>query len=320
MPFITKLLSLASSNPTAPSSRTTGRHSISPKLRTFFGPPTPTDPKPPSPKATCPQQPPPALGVLESPQSAYSGVASLGSVEIVRRVSRGKVKRVEIAAQAKAKGYASVSVGTQTDDVIGEVGAGSVRDVLKRRSGLVWEMLHGGGAGLLFVASLGEMDGKGEGEEGLVNGSMPLTGALLRKLQRAIAVDAELQAVQKRGAREAAVLGALEERLRKRKEVLKGRLKELKGEPGAELDEEKLAVDKELVRVWEASIEAMDERLRGDERLERKRGEFESASRAALAVLALGLAERMLVDIEEVETAGSEVEFEQKYRLTDRLW
>jgi hypothetical protein len=85
------------------------------------------------------------------------------------------------------------------------------------------------------------------------------------------------------------------------------------------LDEEKSAVDKELVRVWEASIDTMDERLKIEERLEKKREEFELVARGALSVLALGLAERMLVDVvQDREMRGSEVEFEMRYRLVER--
>jgi hypothetical protein len=149
--------------------------------------------------------------------------------------------------------------------------------------------------------------------------SLPLTGNLLLKLQQAIAVDAELQACQKRTAREIATLNTYHESLRNRKEMLKERLEALKTLPNYDLNEEKLAVDKELVRVWEASIDTMDERLKSEERLEKKRDEFEQVARLALSVLALGLAERMLVDVVDGrERADSEVEFEMRYRLSDR--
>ena len=149
--------------------------------------------------------------------------------------------------------------------------------------------------------------------------SLPLTGNLLLKLQQAIAVDAELQACQKRTAREIATLNAYHENLRNRKETLKEQLEALKTVPNYDLNEEKLAVDKELVHVWEASIDTMDERLKSEERLEKKRDEFEQVAQLALSVLALGLAERMLVDvIDGRERADSEVEFEMRYRLAER--
>lgn len=277
--------------------------SISPKLRTFFGP----------------QSPRTKLGVLESPQSpesAYSGVALMGNVEIVRRVSKGKVKRIELS---QVQTYDSASAGTQTDE---RAVADSVKDMLKRRSGLAksgWEMLHSGDAGLLFLGSGFSTDGKDLKETSALDAGLPLTGNLLLKLQQAIAVDAELQACQKRTTRELATLNAYHENLRKRKETLKQQLEELKKMPNYELDEEKLAVDKELVRVWEASIDTMDERLKIEERLEKKRDEFEQVARLALSMLALGLAERMLVDVvDQRERANSEIEFEMRYHMAER--
>lgn len=290
-------------DPASPSARST--QSISPKLRTFFGPPQ-------SPKAK--------LGMLESPkspESAYSGVALLGDVDIVRRVSKGKVKRIELS---QVHTYESTSAGTQMED---RAVADDVIDMLKRRSGLAksgWEWLHSGDAGLLFMSSTAEQ--KRTRDTDLLSDtdtSLPLTGNLLLKLQQAIAVDAELQACQKRTAREIATLNAYHENLRNRKEMLKERLEALKIMPNFDLNEEKLAVDKELVRVWEASIDTMDERLKSEERLEKKRDEFERVARLALSLLALGLAERMLVDVVDGgERAGSEVEFEMRYRLAER--
>lgn len=238
----------------------------------------------------------------------------MGDVEIVRRVSKGKVKRIELS---QAHTYDSASAGTQTDE------RANVKDLLKRRSGLAksrWEWLHSGDAGLLFMSCTAEQ--KKERDEDAMNDvetSLPLTGNLLLKIQQAIAVDAELQACQKRTARETATLVTYNENLRKRKETLKERLEQLKTMPDYDLDEEKLAVDKELVRVWEASIDTMDERLKSEERLEKKRDEFEQVARLALSVLALGLAERMLVDVVDArERVGSEVEFEMRYRLAER--
>ena len=223
-------------DPASPSARST--QSISPKLRTFFGPP---------------QSPKVKLGVLESPkspESAYSGVALLGDVEIVRRVSKGKVKRIELS---QVHTYESTSAGTQTEK---RAVAHNVKDMLKRRSGLAksgWEWLHSGGAGLLFMSNTAEQRKSiGEGNTAQdTDASLPLTGNLLLKLQQAIAVDAELQACQKRTAREIATLNAYHENLRNRKEMLKEQLEALKTIPNYDLNEEKLAVDKELVRVWE---------------------------------------------------------------------
>ena len=254
----------------------------------------------------------------KSPESAYSGVALLGDVEIVRRVSKGKVKRIELS---QVHSYESASAGTQTEE---SAVADNVKDMLKRRSSLAksgWEWLHSGDAGLLFMSSTAEQKKLSRESAALHDSQMnlPLTGNLLLKLQQAIAVDAELQACQKHTAREIATLNAYHESLRKRKETLKEQLEALKTTPNYELDEEKLAVDKELVRVWEASIDTMDERLRSEERLEKKRDEFEQVARLALSVLALGLAERMLVDVVDGrERAGSEVEFEMRYRLAER--
>jgi hypothetical protein len=289
-------------NPNSPSARST--QSISPKLRTFFGP----------------QSPKLKLGVLESPkspESAYSGVALLGDVEIVRRVSKGKVKRIELS---QIHTHETASTGTQTEE---RAVADDVKDLLKRRSGLAksgWEWLHSGDAGLLFMSSTAEQEKSRETDVlSDAEASLPLTGNLLLKLQQAIAVDAELQACQKRTAREIATLNAYHESLRKRKETLKEQLEGLKLMPNYDLNEEKLAVDKELVRVWEASIDTMDERLKSEERLEKKRDEFEQVARLALSVLALGLAERMLVDVVDgKERADSEVEFEMRYRLSER--
>lgn len=287
-------------NPNSRGARST--QSISPKLRTFFGP----------------QSPKVKLGVLESPkspESAYSGVALLGDVEIVRRVSKGKVKKIELS---HVHTYETASAGTQTEE---RAIADNVKDMLKRRSGLAksgWEWLHSEDAGLLFMSSTAEQKMSSR-EADLLNGtetSLPLTGNLLLKLQQAIAVDAELQACQKRTARETATLNAYHEGLRKRKETLKDQLEALKTMPNYDLNEEKLAVDKELVRVWEASIDTMDERLKSEERLEKKRDDFEQVARLALSVLVLGLAERMLVDVVDGrERANSEVEFEMRYRL-----
>jgi hypothetical protein len=286
----------------SPSVRST--QSISPKLRTFFGP----------------QSPKTKLGVLESPkspESAYSGVALLGDVEIVRRVSKGKVKRIELT---QVHTYGSATAGTQTEE---RAVADDVKDMLKRRSGLAksgWEWLHSGDAGLLFMSSTADQKRSTQGNTPHdTESSLPLTGNLLLKLQQAIAVDAELQACQKRTAKEIATLNAYHESLRNRKEMLKEQLEALKTLPNYDLNEEKLAVDKELVRVWEASIDTIDERLKSEERLEKKRDEFEQVARLALSVLALGLAERMLVDVVDGrERAGSEVEFEMRYRLSDR--
>ena len=293
----------------SPGERST--QSISPKLRTFF------DPLSPRSTATAAAT---RLGVLESPKSpdsAYSGVALLGDVEIVRRVSKGKVKKIELTP---VKAYESISAGTQTDDV--DVIA-DVKNMLKRRFGLAkreWEMLHSGDAGLLFMSNTAE--DKTSKESPTVNdknASLPLTGNLLLKLQQAIAVDAELQACQKRTTRELATLSTHHETLHRRKEALKLQLEDLKTQPNYDLNEEKLEVDKALVRVWESSIDATDERLKCEERLEKKREEFEDVARAALAVLALGLIERGLVDVDGGrERKGSEVEFEMKYRLADR--
>jgi hypothetical protein len=289
-------------HPTSPSARLTP--SILPELRTFFGP----------------QSPKLRLGVLESPkspESAYSGVALLGDVEIIRRVSKGKVKRIELS---QVHTYETASAGTQTEE---RAVADNVKDLLKRRSGLAksgWEWLHSGDVGLLFMSSTAEQK-KSRGTDVLhdTETSLPLTGNLLLKLQQAIAVDAELQACQKRTAREIATLNAYHESLRKRKETLKEQLEGLKLMPNYDLDEEKSAVDKELVRVWEASIDTMDKRLKSEERLETKRDEFEQVARLALSVLVLGLAERMLVDVVDGrERADSEVEFDMRYRLPER--
>lgn len=241
-------------------------------------------------------------------------------MEIVRRVSRGKVKRVDVARGSGGGGrYVSRSVGTQTEGL--GVGDGLVGRGSRRKSAVLaregWEMLHTADVGLLFMAS----PGVGEGGDGQEEGKdvLPLTGNLLRKLQQAIAADAALQACQKRTAREIATLNTHQENLRKRKEVLKERLELLKDQRVSDFDEEKVTVDKELVRVWEASIETMDERLRCDERLERSREAFERVARAALAVLALGLAERMLVDVVEEDgkgRRGSEMEVGKRWRLS----
>lgn len=248
----------------SPRSPQTPRHlrtSLSPKLRTFFGPY--------SPKAK--------LGVLESPkspespESAYSGIALFGDVEVVRRVSKGKLKRIELT---KVHTYESASAGTQTED---QGRASIVREALKRRSGLAWEMLHSGDAGLLFMTNPTKSEEPTtEGNGSVENTALPLTGNLLLKLQQAIAGDADLQACQKRTTREIATLNSYQENLRKRKETLKDRLEELKTAPNYDLNDEKSDVDKQLVRVWEASIETMDERLRCEERLEKKRDEFEA--------------------------------------------
>lgn len=281
--------------------------SISPKLRTFFEPQTPTNTN-----MT-------AVGVLESPhspESAYSGVVTQAfDVEIVRRVSKGKVKRIELT---KVNTYESACIGTQTEDYGARAGK-----ALKRKSGLAkreWEMLHSSDAGLLFMTSPTKQEQSNEHwqAEGyfIEDTALLMTGNLLLKLEKAIAADAELQSCQKRTTREISTLITYQENLRKRKEVLKDQLQQLKGMPDSELDEEKLAVDKELMRVWEASIDAMDERLRSEERLEKKRDAFELIAKAALAVLALGLKERGLVDRVDSsrERAASEVEFEQRYR------
>jgi hypothetical protein len=296
----------------SPSARST--QSISPKLRLFY------DPLSPNTKNKLAVHP--KLGVLESPktpESTYSG-AVIHNAKELRRVSKGEIKKLDIS---HTKSYESAAAGTQTDE---RAVADNVKEMLKRRSGLAksgWEWLHSGDAGLLFMSNGTTADQKRSKETTALpdaDTNLPLTGNLLLKLQQAIAVDAELQACQKRTAREIATLNAYHENLRKRKETLKGRLEHFKTTtPNYDLDEEKSAVDKELVRVWEASIDTMDERLKIEEMLEKKREEFELVARGALSVLALGLAERMLVDVVKGrERRGSEVEFEMRYRLAER--
>ena len=306
--------------------------SISPKLCTFFDfePITPSPTKPTyTPYRPANPTPHTALGVLDSPQSpesVHSGVAGqILDVEIVRRVSKGKVKRIELA---KVKTYEAACAGTQTSSEDVSVGA-RAKTLLQGPSLLAWngwEMLHSGDAGLLFMGSGGPaktLDPLGGGRRRAKDSSspsssaLPLTGTLLLKLQRAIAADASLQVCQKRTAREIATLNSHQENLRKRKDALKARLQELKSLPAYELDDEKVAVDKELVRVWEASIDTMDEGLRSEERSEVMRDAVEGLARGALAVLALRLRERGLLDVVDgqVGRRGSEVEFEGRYRL-----
>jgi hypothetical protein len=314
--------------------------SISPKLRTFFDfePITPSPTKPyhttttttshPAAAAVATPTGTKALGVLDSPNSPasnYSGVvARVLDVEIVRRVSRGKVKRVEVTRVAAA--YESACAGTQT--VPEDVGARVKRMMLEGHStGLLaksgWEVLHSADAGILFMGSPVEKANgslaRGKSVEDLAS-SLPMTGNLLLKLQRAIAADADLLSTRRRTVREIATLTSYQENLRKRKDALKEQLQTFKSIPDAEMDfGEKAAVEKGLVRVWEASIDTMDERLRSEERLEVCREGFEGSARAAFAVLALGLGERGLADVVvedgKGERAGSEVEFEGKYRL-----
>ena len=253
-------------------------------------------------------------------------------MEVVRRVSKGRVKCIELT---KVKGWEAACTGTQTQTVAESAGARARRVLLSTSSRLVmgegdWEKLHSGDAGLLFVGGSAKQqlhdgaDGKKMGRGGECyseeDTTLPLTGTLLLKLQRAIAADAELLSCRRRTAREIATLNSYQESLRKRKEALKSRLQDLKASlPAYELDDEKIAVDKELVRVWEASIDTMDERLRSEERLEVMRDGFEGVARAAFVGLAVGLGERGLVDVLDGVGEGgkrrSEVEFEQKYRL-----
>jgi hypothetical protein len=298
-------------NVSSPSARST--QSISPKLRLFY------DPLSPNTRNKLTAQP--KLGVLESPktpESAYSG-AVIHNAKELRRVSKGEIKKIDLS---HAKSYESATAGTQTDE---RAVADNVKELLKRRSGLAksgWEWLHSGDAGLLFMSNGTTADQKRSKETTALSDAdtnLPLTGNLLLKLQQAIAIDVELQACQKRTAREIATLNAYHENLRNRKKTLKGKLEYFKTMTNGNLDEEKSAVDNELVQVWEASIDTMDERLRIEERLEKKREEFELVARGALSVLALGLAERMLVDVEEGhERRGSEGEFEMRYWLAER--
>ena len=248
-------------------------------------------------------------------------------MEVVRRVSKGRVKCIELT---KVKGWEAACTGTQTQTVAESAGA-RARRVLLSTSGLMmregdWEKLHSGDAGLLFVGSPAKglqdagRDGQmmGGHDSRLEEMALPLTEDLLLKLQRAIAADAELLSCRRRTAREIATLNSYQEGLRKRKEALKSRLQELKASlPAYELDDEKIAVDKELVRVWEASIDTMDERLRSEERLEVMRDGFEGVARAAFVGLAVGLGERGMVDVvaDGRERSMSEVEFEGRYRL-----
>jgi hypothetical protein len=271
----------------SPNARST--QSISPKLRTFFSPQFPKSPKTKLSVLKSPRSP-------ASPESAYSGVALMCDVGIVRRISKGKVKKIELS---QVHTYNTASASTQTEQ---PVAADSVKGMLRRRSGLAksgWEVLHSGNAGLLFMSNATDQKDPKETCALLPdsNATLPLTGNLLLKLQRAIAADASLQACQKRTAREIATIAMYQENLHKRKETLKQRLEQLKTLPGYELVEEKLEVDKELARVWEASIDTMDVRLKSEEQLERMREEFEGVTRKALAVLALGLAERRMVDV-----------------------
>ncbi|KAM0696251.1 hypothetical protein Q7P36_003497 [Cladosporium allicinum] len=312
--------------------------SISPKLRTFFDfePLTPSPIKQTHSSRQTPNRPAnpiphtTTLGVLDSPQSpesGYSGVTSqVDGVESVRRVSKGRVKCIELT---KVKGWEAACTGTQT--VALESAGARARRVLLSTSGLVmgegdWEKLHGGDAGLLFVGgSAKQMQDAGCGgqtmrghDSRVEEMALPLTGTLLLKLQRAIAADAELLSCRRRTAREIATLHSYQESLRKRKEVLKSRLQELKASlPAYELDDEKIAVDKELVRVWEASIDTMDERLRSEERLEVMRDGFEGVAREAFVGFAVVLGERGSVDVvaDGRERSKSEVEFEGRYRL-----
>jgi hypothetical protein len=313
-PLAKKRFQENTNNLNSPSARST--QSISPKLRLFY------DPLSPNTKNKLAAHP--KLGVLESPKTpeslAYSG-AVIHNAKELRRVSKGEIKKLDLS-HANANSYDSTTADTQTDS---PAVADNVKEMLKRRSGLAksgWEWLHSGDAGLLFMSNGTTADQKRSKETTALpdaDTNLPLTGNLLFKLQQAIAVDAELQACQKRTAREIATLNAYHENLRKRKETLKSRLEYFKTMTNGNLDEEKSAVDKELVRVWEASIDTMDERLKIEERLEKKREEFELVARGALSVLALGLAERMLVDVvQDREMRGSEVEFEMRYRLVER--
>ena len=289
--------------------------SISPKLRTFFDfePTTPSPTKPyhatttpiSHPAAAATPTGTKALGVLDSPDSPasnYSGVvARVLDVEVVRRVSKGKVKRVEVTRVAAA--YESACAGTQT--VPEDVGARVKRMMLEGHSaGLAksgWEVVHSADAGLLFMGSpvVEKANGSLLGGKFVEDASsLPMTGNLLLKLQRAIAADADLLSTRRRTVREIATLTSYQENLRKRKDALKEQLQQFKSIPDAEMDlGEKAAVEKGLVRVWEASIDTMDERLRSEERLEVCREGFEGSARAAFAVLALGLGERGLVDV-----------------------
>ena len=310
-------LSPTISKPATPDWTARRTFSISPKLRTFFDfeplTPSPTKPTPTTDRPANPGAHTTTLGVLDSPQSpesGYSGVTSqVDGVEFVRRVSKGRVKCIELM---KVKGWEAACTGTQTQTVAESAGA-RARRVLLSTSGLMmregdWEKLHSGDAGLLFVGGSagqrlhGGADGKKMGRGGECyseeDTTLPLTGTLLLKLQRAIAADAELLSCRRRTAREIATLNSYQESLRKRKEALKSRLQDLKASlPAYELDDEKIAVDKELVRVWEASIDTMDERLRSEERLEVMRDGFEGVAREALVGLAVGLGERGMVDV-----------------------
>jgi hypothetical protein len=209
--------------------------SISPKLRTFFDfePITPSPTKPYHSTTTAASHLAPAaipirtksLGVLDSPNSPasnYSGVVSqVVDVEIVRRVSKGKVKRVEVTKVAAA--YESACAGTQT--AAEDVGS-RAREMLERKSGLGmrgWEVLHSGDAGLLFMGSPAKANGRSMGGTSVEDNYLPMTGNLLLKLQRAIAADALLH-TRRRTTRKPATLTSHQETLRKRKEALKARL------------------------------------------------------------------------------------------------
>lgn len=315
--------------------------SISPKLRTFFEPPQTRTKTTSNGRSTTTA----FLGVLESPQaqspqcpeSAYSGVVTqvLG-VEVVRRVSGGKVKRVKVG---NVREYESVCVGTQTrtgDSVAAANG-------LKLNSGPVnggWEpdgMLHSRGAGLWFLPdnTVKQQQQQPAGELGQLSGreahakgpSLPLPSAfLLLQLNNAITASASLHSTRQRTAREIATLTTYQEDLRKHKEALRSRLQVLKETPdGAKLDfKEKLAVDRELVRVSRGLIDTLDERLSSEERLEVERETFEGIVKAAIGGLEGWLrGSGLLVDVEVggVDGGGgrkrtvSEIEFERKHCL-----
>ena len=301
--------------------------SISPKLRTFFDPPqTPTTTTTTRTKTTKPstsnRTQPPTLGVLDSPpaqspqspNSAYSGVVTqVLDVEILRKVSGGKVRHVELIGKSKSRAYESACAGTQMTSGNEEDDDNNSTSNLVAKTTTAWldrwETLHSSQAGLLFFGSAGGLMGTTSFSSSSPSSSpshvpvqtpppsLPFPPHLLNLPHSALTAFNSLQVTRQR----TATLHSYQSNLRKRKGVLKGRLQEIKSAIAAAgssssprdvsleaLEAEKKAVERELVAVWELEVGCLDERLRCEERLEGGREGFEGVVGGVLGGFKVG--------------------------------
>lgn len=231
-------------------------------------------------------EPEQCLGVLESPSpqttaspaTPYSGVAKISVVDIVRRLSKGKVKNVELQGGEVVRR----SVGTQTEEVdlvrrAKERGLSGAPAFVPNLNGTLYSV----GAGVLFQTTANDPPSTPQSDSIF----LILTDDLLRHLRQAIASSNKYQALQERTARERSLLTAHQDRLRLQLQQLKERL-ELSKRSSTSDPIHPAELDKAIVKVWEALAGATDQAGKIEDRLDDARDEWEKFAQAALVALA----------------------------------